>query len=127
MLDNGVRMAWIGVAVALSAAAWGCSVPAPELEPYLDPVPTLEATPEWPPAFPPRSLYVVDRTESSLAVVWNNVSRATVYDVQRRDSEAGDYAVVATKVAATGLVDEGLQPDGIYYYLVRACNHPWMH
>ena len=123
MLDNGVRMAWIGVAVALSAAAWGCSVPAPELEPYLDPVPTLEATPEWPPAFPPRSLYVVDRTESSLAVVWNNVSRATVYDVQRRDSEAGDYAVVATKVAATGLVDEGLQPDGIYYYLVRACNH----
>ena len=123
MLGNGVRMAWIGVAVALSAAAGGCSVPAPALEPALAPVPTLEATPERPPAFPPRNLYVVDRTESSLAVVWNNISRATFYDVQRSDSEAGDYAVVATKVAATGLVDEGLQADSDYYYLVRACNH----
>ncbi len=123
MLGNGIRMAWIGVAVALSAAAWGCSVPAPALEPALAPVPTLEATPEWPPAFPPRNLYVVDRTESSLAVVWNNVRRATFYDVQRSDSEAGDYAVVATKVAATGLVDEGLQADSVYYYLVRACSH----
>ena len=66
---------------------------------------------------------MVDRTESSLAVVWNNISRATFYDVQRSDSEAGDYAVVATKVAATGLVDEGLQADSDYYYLVRACNH----
>ena len=116
-------MAWIGVAVALSAAAWGCSVSAPALEPALAPLPTLEATPERPPAFPPGNLYVVYRTESSLAVVWNNVSRATFYDVQRSDSEAGDYAVVATKVAATGLVDEGLQTDSVYYYQVRACNH----
>ena len=116
-------MAWIGVAVALSAAAWGCSVPAPALESALAPVPTLEATPERPPAFPPRNLYVADRTESSLAVVWNNISRATFYDVQRSDSEAGDYAVVAIKVAATGLVDKGLQTDSVYYYRVRACNH----
>ncbi len=66
---------------------------------------------------------MVDRTESSLAVVWNSISRTTFYDVQRSDSEDGEYAVVATEVAALGLVDEGLQPDGIYYYLVRACNH----
>ena len=30
---------------------------------------------------------------------------------------------MATEVAALGLVDEGLQPDSVYYYLVRACNH----
>ena len=55
--------------------------------------------------------------------MWNNVSRTTYYDVQRSDSKDGDYAVVATEVAALGLVDEGLQPDRVYYYLVRACNH----
>ena len=123
MLDNGVRMAWIGVAIALAAIAWGCSVPAPEAEEALDLVPTLEATPEWPPAFPPRNLHVVDRTESSLAVVWNSISRATHYDVQRSDAEDGEYAIVATEVATMGLVDEDLQSDSVYYYLVRACNH----
>ena len=116
-------MAWIGAAVALSAIGWGCSVPAPEAEEGLAPVPTVEATPQWPPAFPPRNLYVVDRTEQSLVIVWNNVSFATSYDVQRSDSEDGDYAVVATEVAALGLVDGGLQPDSVYYYVVRACNH----
>ena len=47
-------------------------------------------------------------------------------DVLRRPTqrfEAGDYAVVATKVAATGLVDKDLQTDSVYYYRVRACNH----
>ena len=123
MLGKCLKTAWIGVAVALSAAAWACSVPAPELSTRpLAPVPTLEATPERPPAFPPRNLYVVDRTEDSLAVVWNTINRATHYDVQRSDSEDCDYAVVATEVAALGLVDEGLQPDSVYYYQVRACN-----
>ena len=66
---------------------------------------------------------MVDRTETSLAVVWNTIRRATYYDVQRSDSEDGDYTVVATEVAALGFVDEGLRPDSVYYYLVRACNH----
>ena len=123
MLGSSVGMFWIIVTVALSAAAWGCSVPAPELEPRLAPLPTLEATPEWAPAFPPRNLHVVDRTETSLSVVWNTINRATYYDVQRGDSEDGEYAVVTTEVAALGLVDEGLQPDSVYYYLVRACNY----
>ena len=113
----------LSIAVALSAAAWACTVPAPELEPSIAPVPTLEATPEWPPAFPPRNLYVVDRTESSLSVVWNSITRSTHYDVQRSDSEGGEYAIVVTEVAALGFIDEGLQPDRVYYYLVRACNH----
>ena len=123
MPGNSVRMAWIGVAVALSAAAWACAVPAPERETALAPVPTLEATPEWAPAFPPRSLHVVDRTEDSLTVAWNDINLATYYDVQRSDSEDGEYAVVATEVAALGLVDEGLRSDSVYFYLVRACNH----
>ena len=83
----------------------------------------VEATPEWAPAFPPRNLPVVDRTETYLSVVSNSITRAIHYDVQRSDSEDGEYAFVATEVVALGLVDEGLQPDSVYYYLVRACNH----
>ena len=30
---------------------------------------------------------------------------------------------MATEVTALGLVDEGLQPNSVYFYLVRACNH----
>ena len=123
LLGNGPGITWVGVAVALAAVWWGCAVPAPEIEQSIAPLPTLETTPEWPPAFPPRNLYVVDRTESSLAVVWRASSRATYYDVQRSSSAEGEYAVVATEVAALGLVDEGLQPDSVYYYAVRACNH----
>ena len=102
---------------------WSCTVPAPEAEQSIAPLPTLEAIPEWPPAFPPRNLYVADRTETSLSVTWNTISRATYYDVQRSDSEHGEYAVVASEVAALGFVDQGLQPDSVYYYAVRACNH----
>ena len=116
-------MAWIAAAVALLAAAWACTLPAPGPEWALAPVPTLEATPEWAPAFPPRGLYVVSRTENSLAVVWNAVNLATHYDVQRSDSKDGEYAIVATEVATLGLVDESLHPDSVYYYVVRACNH----
>ena len=89
----------------------------------LVPAPTLEATPEWAPAFPPRNLHVEDRTETSLSVVWNSIALATHYDVQRSDSENGEYAVVATEVATLGLVGEGLHPNSVYYYLVRGCNH----
>ena len=118
-----MRIVWIGVAAALSVAVWACAVPAPGPERAVAPVPTLEATPEWVPAFPPRNLYVVDRTETSLAVVWNHKSLATFYDVQRSDSKYGKYAIVANEVTALGIVDERLQPNSVYYYLVRACNH----
>ena len=116
-------MAWVGIVVVLSASAWACTVPAPDQEQALAPVPPLEVTPEWAPAFPPRSLYVVARTEDSLAIVWNATDRTTHYNVQRNDAEDGEYAIVATEVATLGLVDEGLQADSVYYYLVRACNH----
>ena len=123
MPGSSVRMAWICVAVSLAAVWWGCTVPAPEAEQSIAPLHTLEAVPEWPPAFPPRNLYVVYRTEAALTVVWSASSRATYYDVQRSSSAEGEYAVVATEVAALGFVDEGLQPDRVYYYAVRACNH----
>ncbi|MYB50502.1 MAG: fibronectin type III domain-containing protein [Dehalococcoidia bacterium] len=123
MSGINLRKVWIGVAVALSAVAWACAAPAPGPERVHVPVPTLEATPERAPGIPPSTLFVVDRSESSLSVVWESINRATHYDVQRRDSEDGEYAIVATKVAALGLVDEGLQPDSLYYYVVRACNH----
>ena len=122
MSGINLRKVWIGVAVALSAVAWACAAPAPGPERVHVPVPTLEATPERAPGIPPSTLFVVDRSESSLSVVWESINRATHYDVQRRDSEDGEYAILATKVAALGLVDEGLQPDSVYYYVVRACN-----
>ena len=118
-----MRMVWIGAAIALAPIAGACAVPAPGPEGAVAPMPTLGATPEWAPAFPPRSLYVVDRTEDSLAIVWNATGRTTHYDVQRSDAEDGEYATVATEVVSLGLVDEGLQADSVYYYLVRACNH----
>ena len=71
-MRRSVRMTWTVVVVVLMSAAWACTVPAPEAEEALAPVPTLEVTPERSPAFPPRNLYVVDRTESSLLVVWNS-------------------------------------------------------
>lgn len=75
------------------------------------------------PTFPPRRLYVADRTESSLTVVGNSIALAKHYDVPRSDSDDGEYAVVATEVATLGHVDEGLHPNSVYYYVVRACNH----
>ena len=121
-MRSPVKMAWIGVAVALSAAAWACTFPAPDVERAAAPVPTLEATPERAPVSSPW-LSVVDRTETSLTVVWSVPVFTTHCDVQRSDSKDGEYAIVATSVATLGLVDEGLQPDNVYYYLVRACNH----
>ena len=94
-------MAWIGVAVALSAAAWACTVPAPEVERAVVPVPTLEATPEWAPAFPPR-LYVVDRTQTSLAVVWGARSRATHFDVPQAEESPPPQNSRATGTPAIG-------------------------
>ena len=123
MLGKGLKTAWIAIVAALSVSAWACALPAPGPERAVAPAPTLEATPEWAPAFPPRNLHVVDRTETSLAVVWNTIHRATHYDVQRSDSADGEYAIVATGVTTLGFVDEGLKPDSVYYYLVRACNH----
>ncbi|MYD52409.1 MAG: hypothetical protein F4W93_13155 [Dehalococcoidia bacterium] len=134
MSGISLRKVWIGVAIALSAVAWACTVPAhtpltpvrvhipvPTPEGTFAPVPTLEATPERAPWDPP-SLFVVDRSESSLSVAWNSEYNAMHYELRRSDSEDGEYAIVATKVAALGLVDEGLQPDSVYYYVVRACN-----
>ena len=86
----------------------GLHRPRPGAERVVVPAPTLEATPEWAPASPPRNLYVVDRTETSLSVVWNNTSLATHYDVQRGDSANGQYAIVATEVDTLGILDDGL-------------------
>ena len=120
---NTATIAWAVAGLVALAAAWACTVPAPDLEPKVAPLPPLEATPEFPPPFPPRDLYVVNRTEHSLAVVWNRGPRATSFDVRRSESEDSDYAVVATGLPALGLVDEGLRPDTLYYYQVRTCNH----
>ena len=65
----------------------------------------------------------MDRTKDSLTVVWKDISRTTYYDVRRSDSADGGFVIVATEVASLGLVDAGLQPDSVYYYVVRACNN----
>ena len=122
-MRNVVTIALMGVAVSVLAAALACIVPAPSAEPSFTPVPTLEATPERPPSSAPSSLRTVDRSAHTLTIVWKSSYRATSYDVQRSASEDGDYAVVASDTTVLGIVDEGLQPDSLYYYRVRACNH----
>ena len=65
---------------------------------------------------------MVDRTSSSLTVAWDAPARATFYELHRSSSERGDYSVVASDIASGKFVDQNLEPEGVYYYVVRACN-----
>ena len=112
------RTAWTGVAVALVVAAWGCALSEEAI-----PTPTPAPPPTRPPSSPPRSISVVDRTSHSLTVTWSSSVRARSYELQRSPSERRDYSIVASGIAATKFVDQGLEPDSVYYYTVRACNH----
>ena len=118
-MAKGLRWtAWTGVAVALVVATSGCALPEEAI-----PTSTPAPPPVRPPSSPPRSISVIERTPHSLTVAWSAPSRARIYELQRSSSRHGDYSVVASRIAATGFVDQGLEPDSVYYYTVRACNH----
>ena len=78
--------------------------------------------PSSPPGWPPSSISVVDRTSNSLTIAWGYSSRATSYELLRSSSEEGDYSALASDIATTKFEDQELEPDSVYYYVVRACN-----
>ena len=108
----------------------GCtSFPSPEGSSYgtEDPAGIVSGPTRTPPSSPPRrpphSISVVDRTSSSLTVAWAAPApSATLYELHRSSSERGDYSVVASDIASAQFVDQNLEPESVYYYVVRACN-----
>ena len=74
----------------------------------------------------PQSISVVDRTSSSLTVAWSAPAPSATfyafYELHRSSSERGDYSVVASDIASAKFVDQNLEPESVYYYVVRACN-----
>ena len=107
----------------------GCtSFPSPEGSSYgtENPAGIVSGPTRTPPSSPPSrplTISVVDRTSSSLTVAWSAPApSATFYELHRSSSERGDYSVVASDIASTKFVDQNLEPESVYYYLVRACN-----
>ena len=75
----------------------------------------------------PESFYVIDRTSDSLTIhwvaAWDPYGKVTFHELHRGQSKNGAYEAVASIDAADStLVDQGLEPDSVYYYMVRACN-----
>ena len=87
-------------------------------------VQTSTTAPSSPPWEPPDSISVIDRTSTSLTIDWYAplFEDATFYVLHRSSSEHGEYSIVASDIAATNFVDQDLQPDSVYYYMVRGCN-----
>ena len=107
----------------------GCtSFPSPEGSSYgtENPAGIVSGPTRTPPSSPPSrplTISVVDRTSSSLTVAWSAPApSATFYELHRSSSERGDYSVVASDIASTKFVDQNLEPESVYYYVVRACN-----
>lgn len=53
---------------------------------------------------------------------WENVTGASFYQVQRADSVAGPYTLIADNVTGTTYTDTGLAPGSAHYYKVTAAN-----
>ena len=110
----------------------GCtSFPSPEGSSYgtEDPAGIVSGPTRTPPSSRPsrpQSISVVDRTSSSLTVAWaapaHSASFYEFYELHRSSSERGDYSVVASDIASGKFVDQNLEPESVYYYVVRACN-----
>ena len=110
----------------------GCtSFPSPEGSSYgtENPAGIVSGPTRTPPSSPPsrpHSISVVDRTSSSLTVAWSAPAPSATfyafYELHRSSSERGDYSVVASDIASGKFVDQNLEPESVYYYVVRACN-----
>ena len=75
----------------------------------------------------PDSVSVIDRTSDSLTIQWeadwDPRGTVTFHELHRGQSKIGAYEAVASIDAADStFVDQGLEPDSVYYYMVRACN-----
>jgi autotransporter-associated beta strand protein len=59
---------------------------------------------------------------SQINLIWNAVTNATSYNVQRSTTSGGPYTTIATGVGTTNYSDTGLAATTTYYYVVNAAN-----
>lgn len=69
----------------------------------------------------PDGLIIIGKTNTKLAMIWNEVSSASEYNVYRSDTELGAYTEVAA-MSNTMYTDTGLSPDETWWYKVSAVN-----
>jgi hypothetical protein len=70
----------------------------------------------------PSGVAAVSTGTTSIRVVWNQVSGAASYEVDRAEGAAGTLANIKTSLTSTFLEDSGLKPSTQYRYVVRAIN-----
>jgi hypothetical protein len=75
---------------------------------------------EVPPAAP--SGLVATPGDAQVSLTWAAASGATSYNVKRGTSSNGPFATVASAVAVTSYLDEGLSNGTSYHYVVSASN-----
>jgi fibronectin type 3 domain-containing protein len=68
----------------------------------------------------PDNVRITAETDSALSVAWSAPGGNPTYNVYRSDSAVGGYTVVATSVATTSYLDDGLDEGTTYFYRVSA-------
>ena len=70
----------------------------------------------------PTGLVAAAASGSQINLIWNAVTNAASYNVQRSLTNGGPYTVIASSVTATNYNDTGLAGGTLYYYVVNALN-----
>jgi alpha-L-arabinofuranosidase len=73
------------------------------------------------PPFTPANL-VATASNAAVALTWSPAIGADSYLIRRSTTSGGNYATIATGVAATSCLDTGLVNGTTYYYVVAATN-----
>jgi len=69
----------------------------------------------------PSNVQVSAVTDVSVTLEWNDVFKATGYNVYRADSENGSYSKInSNTVTSTIFIDTGLSENTAYYYKIKA-------
>jgi len=72
----------------------------------------------------PTGVLISAFTDTTVSIVWNNVTGAASYNVYRSTTENGSYLKVnINTVAETSYTDTGLSPKSSYYYYVCAVSN----
>lgn len=113
-----MRRGWtVALALALGVVLAGCGL--------------FEQVPALPPAQAPAGVAAsVGKRLNSIEITWQPVERATFYEIERDDTEAGPYARVGTSPVTSFQDGVSEQDQGKWFwYRVRACNAagcgPW--
>ncbi|GMV08207.1 MAG: hypothetical protein AMXMBFR53_44820 [Gemmatimonadota bacterium] len=106
MRSNARRLFALASAVLIGTTLSACSDDSPT-----EPTPTAPAAPS--------SITATPVGTTSISVVWNQVSGAESYEVDRAEG-TGAMAAYKTGLTSTALTDTGLKEGTTYRYLVRA-------